>query len=386
MSGKRSGVAVLIVAAGAFAQAGCDTTLTAPGVPSEATGSRAVQRGDQKQASPTADNRAVRRGEGRVFPEDAEQVPPGPPSEGVLPVPQLYTELPGAQMASTQSGVSALHSPNTTPVMELRTQPAWVSDSPFPSVSGPAPLTVKFNLCRSSDPDQEIPDAEDGHLDSLNWQFHFGDDNTQPFNPDGTFHANVGQQCRTEHTYPQGTFTATVSVTDKHLHDQSNDVVGLARTTQQITIRSGVGGPTGSSLPAPPPTGPFTALFNDPNLLTVPCFTPGCSPSPAPDHYGLLTFGNRTGGNQTVNITLDRSTCSGGGFGVLIAVYQDGFNRANPSPYDPSNVCRHILNTGYVIDSGSFTVQHGAYQVFLYTNLIGGTCSAGVQTTITTSP
>jgi PKD domain len=85
--------------------------------------------------------------------------------------------------------------------------------------------------------------------DSLYWQFHFGDDGTQPFRSDGTFDANFARFCRTEHTYTSsGSYVATVSVTDKHLEDQSRSVSGLARVTQRLTI---LVGPSVSAAPAP---------------------------------------------------------------------------------------------------------------------------------------
>jgi hypothetical protein len=105
-----------------------------------------------------------------------------------------------------------------------------------------------FNLCQSSDPDQVIlPDgSQDPSGDTLNWQFHFGDSGTEPFNEDGTFNPDFDHFCRVEHTYEAGRYTATVSVTDKHLEDQGNDVASLARVVLQLTVevageRSGSG-------------------------------------------------------------------------------------------------------------------------------------------------
>jgi hypothetical protein len=147
-------------------------------------------------------------------------------------------------------GVTALNDP---PRLFLRTTPASVPGDPHPVVSGGAPLTVKFNLCGSNDPDE-------GEGDSLNWQFHFGDSGTDAFNPDGTFNADASRFCRAEHTYSAGTYVATVSVTDKHLEDQAGDVAGLARVTQRVTIvASGSGGgkgPGGLTVP-----GSMTTLF-----------------------------------------------------------------------------------------------------------------------------
>ena len=139
---------------------------------------------------------------------------------------------------------------NDPPNAVLRTTPpADPSTSPFPTISGEAPLAVKFNLCRSTDPDAE---------DSLNYQFNFGDSDQPAFNPDGTFNPDFGHFCRVEHVYERvGTYTATVSVTDKHLDDQGHDVVALARRTQSLTIvvvRDIPGPPPGSSPPPPTPS------------------------------------------------------------------------------------------------------------------------------------
>jgi len=154
------------------------------------------------------------------------------------PLPTGGTE--SAELLRAMDGpVGAFQTANSPPTLELRTQPPWAPADPLPIVSGRAPLEVRFNLCRSSDPDQ-APDPTSSEGDSLNWQFHFGDDGSSPWNPDGTFHANVGHMCRTSHTYDSpGKYTATVSVTDKHLEDQGGDVARLARVTQQLTIDVG---------------------------------------------------------------------------------------------------------------------------------------------------
>jgi len=128
--------------------------------------------------------------------------------------------------APSGSGVQAL---NTSPTISYKTSPQTSPGNPYPVITGIAPLTVKFNLCPSEDPDPG---------DSLNWQFHFGDDGTSAFRPDGSFNPNFDHFCRTEHTYGEGTFVATLSVTDKHLEDQSHGAVSLARRTERITIRS----------------------------------------------------------------------------------------------------------------------------------------------------
>jgi hypothetical protein len=132
---------------------------------------------------------------------------------------------------------AASHVPNSPPAIVVKTQPVAVPGDPYPVVEGPAPLTIRFNLCRSSDPDQDVPDDNPtaGEGDSINWQFHFGDDGTEPFAPDGTFNANFARFCRTEHTYSEGRYVATLSVTDKHLEDQSR-LGSLARVTERIAV------------------------------------------------------------------------------------------------------------------------------------------------------
>src|SRR5262245_55849619 len=87
---------------------------------------------------------------------------------------QVYTVYaPG-----TRGGVQAQH---VAPNIRYRTDPATSPGSPYPVISGIAPLKIVFNLCPSDDPDPG---------DSLNWQFHFGDDRSEPFRSDGTFNPN----------------------------------------------------------------------------------------------------------------------------------------------------------------------------------------------------
>jgi len=128
---------------------------------------------------------------------------------------------------------------NAAPRLELRTSPAANYALNPPLIEGPAPLTVVFNLCRSDDPDFVfLPDGtQDPRGDTLNWQFHFGDSGAPAFKSDGSFNPDAEHQCRVDHTYGEGDYVATVSVTDKHLEDQGRDVVGLARATTQVAIR-----------------------------------------------------------------------------------------------------------------------------------------------------
>lgn len=131
------------------------------------------------------------------------------------------------------------HEPNTAPVLVLKTRPPLNEDSTPPSVYGEAPLTVNFNLCESTDADQtpdDLPTAGEG--DSLNWLFHWGDEEEPFLKPDGTFNASYSGFCRQEHTYAPGTYTATLAVTDKHLDDQSRGVSASAIVWTQVTVNS----------------------------------------------------------------------------------------------------------------------------------------------------
>jgi hypothetical protein len=151
---------------------------------------------------------------------------PGTPSDAAPPA------------KGSVAAVAARAAANRPPVLVLRTTPAAdTTTSPFPTISGPAPLTVRFNLCRSIDPDGG---------DSLNWQFDFGDGES------------AARDCRAEHTYREGSFVATVAVTDKHLDDQS--VSALARTVQQITVDASVDRPSAPA-PAPSPATAFRTVF-----------------------------------------------------------------------------------------------------------------------------
>jgi len=143
---------------------------------------------------------------------------------------------------AVQPGPNSLNNP---PHIVLKTTPvADPSTSPLPTIRGRAPLTVKFNLCNSGDPDQIIlPDgSQDPSGDTLNWQFNFGDGERPAFNADGTFNADFAGFCRIEHTYERdGTYVATLSVTDKHLEDQGRgEVSALARDTARVTIQVGL--------------------------------------------------------------------------------------------------------------------------------------------------
>lgn len=178
----------------------------------------------------------------------------------------------GSRVPTAADGSGPLVAQNLPPNLVLRTTPpADPSTSPFPTIFGAAPLTVRFNLCRSDDPDPE---------DSLNYQFSFGDSGRPAFNPDSTFAPDFDHFCRTEHVYEKpGTYTATVSVTDKHLEDQSQRVVAFARRTQGLLI---VVVPPGLIQPGPHP-GPSSSPPPPPRLvITIVSNNGGMSYSPNP--------------------------------------------------------------------------------------------------------
>ena len=168
--------------------------------------------------------------------------PAAPPREGGRSAPPAF--------AAAESPLGGAAGQNDPPNPVLRTTPpADPSTSPFPTISGEVPLAVRFNLCRSTDSDEG---------DSLNYQFNFGDSDRPAFNPDGTFNPDFDHFCRIEHVYERlGTYTATVSLTDKHLEDQGRQVTAFARQTLSLTIVvTGhiPGPPPGSSPPPPTPT------------------------------------------------------------------------------------------------------------------------------------
>jgi hypothetical protein len=123
-------------------------------------------------------------------------------------------------------GPSEVGALNLAPALVVRTQPAAVPGAggdPVVRTRG----TVTFNACASRDPDA---------ADSLNWQFHFGDSGRPAFDDEGRFQADVARSCRAEHAYAPGRYTATVSVTDKHLEDQGGGYAALARAAARFTI------------------------------------------------------------------------------------------------------------------------------------------------------
>jgi hypothetical protein len=165
---------------------------------------------------------------------------------------------------SGRPGSGFVTAQNATPNLNLKTKPVADRTGAVPTITGLAPLSVRFNLCTSDDPDQIIgPDGRElPNGDSLNWQFNFGDPNQYAigptgipapdpaFDPDtGAFRPDFDHFCRVDHVYEdEGIYIATVSVTDKHQDDQ--DAGALARRTERVRIVVlGEPTPTGECVP-----------------------------------------------------------------------------------------------------------------------------------------
>lgn len=185
----------------------------------------------------------------------------------------------------------------TNPPMDTRVSPA--------QISGGSPLTVHFNLCGSDDPDQVLnPDgSQNPSGDTLNWQFNFGD-SKPAFKADGSFDPDFEHFCRVDHSYGPGEYTATVSVTDKHLEDQAGGVGALARVTQTVRI-------VVSNSKAPQ----ITSLFVTPNPAVVfDAFAdPDCVPEPGFGGFCSFRVNVTTTHpeNATLTLALDASPANG---------------------------------------------------------------------------
>ena len=139
--------------------------------------------------------------------------------------------------------------------------------------------------------------------------------------------------------------------------------------------------------------GPFMNDFGT-STAVVPLWFGACSQSATPQAYmigGLTGDGtpftgrNCSGGAQDITVDVDQGSCSGGGAGLLLTAYQDVGNPDNPQPFDPTDVCNNVIapTTAFAINSISFTVAPGYWQVLVQTNFIGQTCSNGISGTIT---
>jgi hypothetical protein len=102
------------------------------------------------------------------------------------------TATPGTTPTPTPSPSPAQNSP---PEPTFRTEPAAVGGV---AISGRAPLTVSFDLCRTVDPDG----------DRLYFQMDLDGDGAFEY------HGATGTDCRHDRTYSAGTVTPLVCVTD----------------------------------------------------------------------------------------------------------------------------------------------------------------------------
>jgi PKD repeat protein len=107
----------------------------------------------------------------------------------------VKTSLQSA-LCSTTVVAGALPPPpsNQPPLAVFKSTPDAAGDT----IGGTAPLTVTFNMCASADPERDL----------LWFQMDFTDDGHWDVN--GT----TGANCRYNHTYAAGTYTATNCVTD----------------------------------------------------------------------------------------------------------------------------------------------------------------------------
>ncbi len=127
-----------------------------------------------------------------------------PDARHVYPVAGEYvasiTLTAGAQTARCSMPISVAPGPppqaseNGWPEASFRTSPPAVGTT----ISGKAPLTVHFNMCRSVDPDG----------DRLNFRMDLDGDGIYELN------GATGGDCGHEAVYPAGTRTVTVCVTD----------------------------------------------------------------------------------------------------------------------------------------------------------------------------
>lgn len=104
------------------------------------------------------------------------------------------TVTPGAAATPTPAP-SPAQTENSPPMPTFRTEPVAVGGT---TISGPAPLTVAFDMCRTVDPDDD--------------RLYFEMD----LDGDGRFeyHGATGVDCRHSRTYAAGTYAPLVCVTD----------------------------------------------------------------------------------------------------------------------------------------------------------------------------
>src|SRR5262245_39928597 len=88
---------------------------------------------------------------------------------------------PQTAVAGQSGGTSK--ATNSAPILVLKTVPAMdKSTTPYPTIQGVMPFSVRFNLCPSDDVDQIYgpTGVQDPRGDTLDWQFNYGDTGSFP--------------------------------------------------------------------------------------------------------------------------------------------------------------------------------------------------------------
>jgi hypothetical protein len=146
---------------------------------------------------------------------------------------------PSAASEATVGAPRAQGAGNSPPTLVWKTTPRADLDAvPYPTITGSAPLAVRFNLCPSTDPEQvTLPDGTfDPSGDFINWQFHFGETG-EAFSPDGSFNPDFDHFCRVEHVYESaGQYVATLRVTDRRVSDASQEIGSMAAASTRLTV------------------------------------------------------------------------------------------------------------------------------------------------------
>jgi hypothetical protein len=268
-----------------------------------------------------------------------------------------------------------------------KTGPVWI-------VSGVVPLSVTLNLCNTTDPTHVMGPGDILQGDELNWQFNFGDPpeytirwdgmpTPDPaFGPNGLFRPDLDHVCRVTYIYREvATYVATVSVTDKHLEDQSNDVRALGRTTQRVKIEVLPEPPKPSPTPGAAPVisafaatagcGPWTLAWTTTNATSA-SIDNGVGAVPVNGSVNVAVAGNYTltatgpGGTATRSVTViacapviltltDSWGCSPDGWtltwtttGATSASFDNGVGAV------PVNGSRFLANPGF--PAGNYTL------------------------------
>jgi hypothetical protein len=223
--------------------------------------------------------------------------------------------------AGAPTGVGALALPN--PV--FKTKPAA---NALDEINGYFPLTVTYNLCRSTDPDPG---------DLLRYTFDFDNDGNVDFR--GT--------CRAEHTYFAPS-SAKVCVSDRTPDGEVCKTYAIAPGPPEPEFSCPVGAVSGS-LSATGPKVP-TRLFRD----GAPS---GCSGKAFPgttggeNTYTVHNLGPVSGADSCVTVVWDDGTC---GTGAHAIAYSGAFNPADHSAGYLGDIGSSVDGTfSFVVPAGS---------------------------------